>query len=141
MYYSICNGCGLNADEKWMNGDWLYTTRYGTFSNGGKTTKRSPSDILKRWTITQSKGFTRKHIGKISRSVKAYVCLILNCQVQLRSNIVGNSASAVDAQQVFKSMFKALLNKDYSINTDIDRYQSVLGHALSKVDFSVGTRI
>ena len=30
---------------------------------------------------------------------------------QARSSIVGNSTSAVDAQQVFKDMFKSLINK------------------------------
>ena len=53
--------------------------------------------------IIQSKGFTRKGTEKISRSVKAYVYLVLTSQVQARSSIVGNSAPAVDAQQVFKS--------------------------------------
>ena len=38
-------------------------------------------------------------------------------------------------------MFKALINEDYSINTDIGRYQGVLENALSKVDFSVGAGI
>ena len=47
----------------------------------------------------------------------------------------------MDAQQVFKSKFKALINKDYSIATDTEMYQGVLGHALSNVDFSVGMGI
>ena len=47
---------------------------------------------------------------------------------------MGNSAPAADAQQVFKSTFEALINKDYSIAVDIERYQGVLEHALSKVD-------
>ena len=54
---------------------------------------------------------------------------------------MGNSAPAVDAQQVFNSAFKALINEDYSIVIDIRRYQGVLEHALSKVDFSVGIGI
>ena len=61
--------------------------------------------------------------------------------MQARSSIVGNSASAVNAQQVFKSTFKALINEEVSISIDIDRYQGVLEHALSKVDFSIGTGI
>ena len=48
---------------------------------------------------------------------------------------------AVDSQQVFKSTFKALINEEYSIDIDIERYQGVLEHALSKVDFSVGIGI
>ena len=41
----------------------------------------------------------------------------------------------------FKGTFKALINKNYPIGIDIERYQGVLEHALSKVDFSVGTDI
>ena len=78
---------------------------------------------------------------KISRSVRAYVYLVLTSQVQARSRIVVNSVPEVDAQQVFKSTFKALINKDYSTAIDIERYQGVLKHASSKVDFSVGTGI
>ena len=47
----------------------------------------------------------------------------------------------MDPQQVFKGTFKALINEDYSIGMDIERYQGMLEHALSKVDFSVGTGI
>ena len=73
--------------------------------------------------------------------MRAYVYLILTSQVQARSSIVGNSAPAVNVKQVFKSTFKALINEDYSIGIDIERYQGVLEHALSKVDCSVGTGI
>ena len=112
--------------------DWFYTTDYGIFVHEVTATERSPQDNLTRWI---------KGIEKISRSVRAYVYLALTSQVQTRSSIAGNSAPAVDAQQVFKSTFKALINEDYSIGIDIERYQGVLEHALSKVDFSVGTGI
>ena len=110
---------------------------YGIFGYEVKATGKSPPDNLTRWIITQFKGFTRKGIEKISRSMKAYVYLVLTSQVKAISSIVGNSASAVDAQQVFKSTFKALINEEYSIGINIDRYQGVLEHALSKVDFLV----
>ena len=48
---------------------------------------------------------------------------------------------AVDAQQVFKSTFKVLINEDIGIAIDTERYQGALEHALSKVNFSVGTAI
>ena len=51
--------------------------------------------------------------------------LIFTSHVQARSSIVGNAASALDAQQVFKSMLKALVNEDYLVSADIDRNQSV----------------
>ena len=69
--------------------------------------------------------------------MRAYVYLVLTSQVQARSSMVGNSVPAVDAQQVFKSTFKALINEDYSIAIDIERYQGVLEHALSKIALSV----
>ena len=54
---------------------------------------------------------------------------------------MGNSVPAVDIQQVFKRTFNALINENYSIAIDISQYQGLLEHALSKVDFSVGTRM
>ena len=61
--------------------------------------------------------------------MQAYVYLGLTSQVQGRPSIVGNSAPLVDAQQVFNSKFTAMI-KDYSIRACIDRYQSILEHAL-----------
>ena len=121
--------------------DWFYTTDYGIFSHKVNATERSPPENLTGWIIKQFRGFTKKVIKKISRSMRAYVYLVLTSQVQARSNIVGNSAPAVNAQQVFKSTFKTLIIEDYSIDIDIERYQKVLEHALSKVDFLVGTGI
>ena len=140
-YYNICDNYGVDADETWMHGDWFYTTGYGIFGHEVKATKRSPPDNLARWIMTQSKGFARKGFENISRSVRAYIYLVLISQAQARSSMVGNSAPAVDAQQTFKSAFKALISKDYSIAIDIERYQGMLEYALSKVDFSVGIGI
>ena len=124
-----------------MRGDWFYTTDYGIFSHKVNATERSPPENLTGWIINQFRGFTKKVIKKISRSMRAYVYLVLTSQVQPRSSIVGDSAPAVDTQQVFKSTFKTLIIEDYSIGIDIERYQKVLEHALSKVDFLVGTGI
>ena len=140
-YYSICDDYDVDANEAWMHGDWFYTTDYGIFSHEIKTTESSPPGNITRLITTQSKGFTGKGIQEISRSVRAYVYLVLTSQVQARSSIVGNSTTALDAQKVVESTFKALINKDYSIGTDNERYQEVLEHALSKVDFSVGMGI
>lgn len=47
----------------------------------------------------------------------------------------------MNAQQVFQSIFNALINDDSFIKVNIEKYQSVLEHALSKVDYSIGTGI
>ena len=124
-----------------MYGDWFYTIDYDIFGDEVKATERSPPDNLTQWIITQSKGFTKKGIEKIGRSLRVYVCLVLSSQVQARLSIVGNSVPAVDAQNLFMNTFKTLINEDYSIAIDIERYQGALEHALSKVDFSVGVGI
>ena len=136
-YYSICDDYGVNLDEAWMHGDRFYATNYGIFGHEVKATEMAPPDNLTRRIITRSRGFTRKSIGKISRSVRAYVYLVFTLHVQARSSIVGNSLPIMDAQQVFKSTFKALINEDYSIGIDIERYQKIL----SKEYFSVGACI
>ena len=69
----------------------------------------------------------------------AYVYLVLGSQVKARSTIAGNSAPAIDAQNVFKDTFNDLIRGYFSINTE--KHQGVLEHALSKVDFSVGIGI
>ena len=140
-YYSLCGDYGVDPTETWMYGDWFYTTDYAIFSHEVKATEISAPDNLTRWIITQSKVFTKKGIEKISRSERACVYLVLTSQVQARSSIVGNSAPAVDTQQVLKGTFKALINEDYSIGINIERYQGELEHVFSKVDFSVGTGI
>ena len=76
-YYSLCDDCGVDPTETWMYGDWLYTIDYATFGHEAKATERSPPDNLRRWSITQSKGFTRKGIEQISGSVRAYIYLVL----------------------------------------------------------------
>ena len=124
-----------------MHGNWFYTTDYAIFGREVKATQRSPPDNLTRWIVKQSKGFIRKGIEQTSRSVRAHAYLVLTSQVQARSSIAGNSARAVDAQKVLKSTVKAVVNDDYSIGIDIERYQGILEHALSKVDFSVGIGI
>ena len=113
-YYSVCDDYDVDPTETWMYKDWLYTTDCAVFGHEVKATERSPPGNL-----TQSKGFTRKGIEKISRFVRAYVYLVLTSQVQAKSDIVGNLETAVDAQQTFKRMFKKLINENDSIGIDI----------------------
>ena len=76
-YYSICDQYGVDSNETWTYGDWFYTTDYAIFGDEVKATERSPLYNLTRWIITQSKGVTKKGIEKITRSVRAYVYLVL----------------------------------------------------------------
>ena len=96
-YYSPYDRYGIDPTETKMYGDWFYMKCYAVFVHEVKAAERSPPDNLTRWIITQSKGFTKNGIEKISRSVMAYVYLVLSSQVKPRPTIAGNSAPAVDA--------------------------------------------
>ena len=85
-----------------MNWYGFYAAEYADFGSGGKATRRFSSDNFIQSIVTQSIGFPTIGFGKVSRSVRAYVYLILVSQFQARSNIVSNSASAADDLQVFK---------------------------------------
>ena len=85
VYYSICNDYGTDADEVFlMYGDWFYTKDYAVFGHEIKATERSLPDDHTRLIVTQSRGFTNKYIEKISRSVRAYVYLVVTSKVQAR---------------------------------------------------------
>lgn len=79
--------------------------------------------------------FYKKRYWKDKLVYKTCVCLALTFQVQLRSFIVGNSASAVGAQKIFKSTYRALINEYYSLSADTEKHQRVLEHSLLKLDF------
>ena len=45
----------------------------------------------------------------------------------------------MDAQKIFRVMFKALISEEYFIGTKTESYRGALEHAIRKVDFSMGT--
>ena len=127
-YFQVCNEYGVDPLEVWLFRDWFYTEEWAVFCcNGGKRTKVAPPKNLTRWTLKTSKGFTRVGLTMISKSVPAYVYLLLTSQVQARSKIVGKTANALDAQYIYIyiyiNSFEELLKSDYSIADDIARYQ------------------
>ena len=138
-YSQVCEEYGVDPLEVCLFGDWYYTEKWAVFCcNGGIRTKVAPPKNLTRWILKTSKGFTRIGLTMVSKSLRAYVYLLLTSQVQARSKIVGKTTNAFEAQYIYMKSFEKLLKSDYSIAADIARYQGVLEHAMSKVDFSVG---
>lgn len=88
-HYSICDEYGATGNETLMNGYWSYITKHGLIGVGSKATKSSPPESFTRWIITKSKGFMRKGIGTISRSVRAFI-LVLTSKLQARLSLIGN---------------------------------------------------
>ena len=67
-------------------------------------------DLMTRWTIEKSDGFTDVGLYRISESVRAYAYLILSSQASARSSVVENTMSALTAQLAFLNNFENVVN-------------------------------
>ena len=72
-------------------------------------------DSMTQWIIEKSVGFTDVGLLRISESVRAYAYLILSSQASARSEIVGNTASALTAQSAFLNNFEDVVNRTVNI--------------------------
>ena len=95
-------------------------------------------DSMTQWITEKLVGFTDVGLLRISESVRAYAYLILSSQASARSEIVGNTASALTAQSAFLNNFEDIVNRKVDVRENIKCYQNTLSYASSKVDYSVG---
>ena len=98
-------------------------------------------DSMTQWILEKSDGFNDVGLLKILESVRAYTDLILSSQASARSEIVGNTASALTAQSASLNNFENVVNRRVDIREDIKCYQDTLSYASSKVDYSMGQNI
>ena len=91
-------------------------------------------DPMTHWIIEKSHGFTDVGLLTLSEIIRAYAYLILSSQVSGRSNIIGNTVSALTVQKAFLNNFENVVNRRVGILEDIKCYQDTLSHASSKVD-------
>ena len=77
-------------------------------------------------------------VERLNDSIHTYVWAILGAQFQTRTSILG-SGTAFDAQNQFLANVEDAISSPVDIPSTIERYQSVLQHASSKVDFAFGT--
>ena len=85
-------------------------------------------------------GLTRRGMGRINRSLEAFVHCVLGAQVNIRSGIVGNSGGAVEAQQEMLKLFEsAVIEEDLS--TSVQRYQLAVQEAKLQLDLAIAPGI
>ena len=96
---------------------------------------------MTQWIIEKSVGFNDVGLLKISKSVRAYAYLILSSQASARSEIVGNTASALTAQSAFLNNFEDIVNRRVDIREDIKHYQDTLSYTSSKVNYNVSEHL
>ena len=82
-------------------------------------------------------GFTQAGVSRLDESIRTFVWAILGSQAQTRSSILG-SGKAFDAQKQFLSNVENAINSEIDLPGSIERFQSTLQYASSKLDFVIG---
>ena len=108
-----------------------------TFSNCSHLQKVVFLDAIGSFVLDKSSGFTQAGVSRINDSIRTYVWAILGAQSQARSSILG-TGKAFDAQKQFLANVEDVINSEVDLPSSIERYQSTLQYARSKVDFVVG---
>ena len=101
------------------------------------TTEGNPFDAIGSFVLDKSSGFTQAGVARINDSIRTYVWAIVGAQSQARSSILG-TGKAFDAQKQFLANVEDVINSEVDLPSSIERYQSTLQYARSKVDFVVG---
>ena len=79
-------------------------------------------------------------MGRINRSLEAFVYCVLGAQVNIRSGIVGNSGGAVEAQQEMQKLFEsAVIEEDLA--TSVQRYQLAVQESKLRLDLAIAPGI
>ena len=91
--------------------------------------------------LDKSQGFTAPGVERLNDSIRTYVWAILGAQAQTRSGILRASdygTTSFDAQKQFMANVEDAISSPVDIPSAIERYQSVLQNASSKVDYTFG---
>ena len=119
----------MQIDETCINADWFYMPVYGVFKDGAKVTKSCSPDNFTQWIFTRSEDYTINCPEKVMG-----MHLFSFYFSSSNKSIIGKSVSTVDVDL-------NICSEGYSAGVDVERYQSASQHAMSKVDFSIGTGI
>ena len=93
------------------------------------------------WFIPSSGvGLTRRGMGRINRSLEAFVYCVLGAQVNIRSGIVGDSGGAVEAQQEMMKLFESAVIEE-NLATSVQRYQLAVQEAKLRLDLAIAPGI
>ena len=85
-------------------------------------------------------GLTRRGMGRINRSLEAFVYCVLGAQVNIRGGIVGDSGGAVEAQQEMLKLFESAVIEE-NLATSVQRYQLAVQEAKLRLDLAIAPGI
>ena len=87
--------------------------------------------------LNKSDCLTRPGVERLDDSIQTYVWSVLTAQVQIRTGILGTGA-AFRAQTQFQTKVETAITSPVDLTSAIIRYQKVVQHARSEVNFSFG---
>ena len=94
-------------------------------------------DFQYSWFIPESGyGLTNAGLGRINRSIEAFVYCILGAQVNTRNSIVGNGGMAFETQQEFIDLFESSVIENDNANSN-QRYQKAVQESKVRLDLAV----
>ena len=91
----------------------------------------------KTFILNKSDGLTRPRVERLDDSIQTYVWSVLTAKVQIRTGILG-TGSAFRAQTQFQTNVETAITSSVDLTSAIIRYQEVVQHARSEVNFSFG---
>ena len=132
-----------NSTSYWPRRVYLFTDEGATPRKGNKISDIHNNNGGKQysWFVPkQGIGLTRRGMGRINRSLEAFVYCVLGAQVNIRSGIVGDSGGAVEAQQEMMKLFESAVIEE-NLATSVQRYQLAVQEAKLRLDLAIAPGI
>ena len=126
-----------SASERWYRIEYIEQYFKKQSDTVDASSDGSIYSAIGSFVLDYGKGFTQAGVSRINDSIRTYVWAILGAQSQARSSILG-TGKAFDAQKQFLANVEDAINSEVDLPSSIERYQSTLQYARSKVDFVVG---
>ena len=127
----------------WPNKRHLFKDEGGSEGKGNLISLIRNDDAVAQysWFVpVRGMGLTRRGMGRINRSLEAFVYCVLGTQVNIRSGIVGNNGGAVEAQQEMMKLFESSVIEE-NLATSVQRYQLAVQEAKLRLDLAIAPGI
>ena len=132
-----------SKESYWPRRVYLFEDEGATARKGNRIYNIHNLDGKKQysWFVpSRGSGLTRRGMGRINRSLEAFVYCVLGAQVNIRSGIVGNSGGAVEAQQEMLKLFESAVIEE-NLATSVQRYQLAVQEAKLRLDLAIAPGI
>ena len=94
-------------------------------------------DFQYSWFIPESGyGLTKAGLGRINRTIEAFVYCVLGSQVNTRTSIVSKGGGGFETQQNFITLFESSVIEN-DISKSIQRYQTAVQESKSRLDLAI----